>query len=145
MAQSDDRTTLIELVHRYFRHLDDLSMEAMRACFAPEFFAEHTLSGRVDGADAFIALVSHPHTNLEVTQHCCSNHEVTIDGDHAQCLCALFAQHVVLADGENVLMPGGGRYTHRFRRTPTGWLITSLQNQVTWMDPRLAAVFASRP
>jgi hypothetical protein len=137
-----DRAAIIERVHRYFRCLDERNAEALAACLAADVTARHTLFGELRGREAFLQVALARWPGLVSAQHYCSNEEVDVAGDRAGCRAYLYAQHVVLHEGSHVLMPGGGRYTFELGRTGDAWIIRTLANDVTWMDPGLAAVFA---
>lgn len=137
----DDYTAIVNLVSRYFRCLDSKQLDSMRDCFASEFTASHTLVGTVAGPEAFIQLAQTSFPGLAATQHYCSNLEIEINAHKAVCRSYLFAQHVLEVGGRIELAPGGGRYIHELERAEHGWIISRLQNDVTWMDPRLADTF----
>jgi hypothetical protein len=141
LAELADRLAVAELVHRYFRCLDTRVSAGLIECLAEEFHAYHTLVGEVRGRAAFLEIAQRYYPGLSAMQHYCSNEEIAISGDSAECRSYLFAQHVVETSEGPVLMPGGGRYFHELIRTPFGWRIRALRNDVTWMHPGLAKVF----
>jgi len=138
---SADVLAVSKLISRYLRCLDTHDAPGMKDCLTEDLEAFHTVTGPLKGRDAFLALTMMEPPGLKMSQHYCTNQEITIDGDRATCLSYVFAQHVVAMGNEEVLMPGGAHYSHEFVRTPDGWRIARLRCDVTWIDPRLADVY----
>jgi hypothetical protein len=129
------------LISRYCRYVDDHDGSGMKECLTEDVEAFHTLMGPVKGRDQFLGVITMTPPHLKLTQHYCTNQEITIDGDRAQCRSYVYAQHLVAVGNEDVLMPGGARYLHEFIRTSDGWRISKIRCDVTWADPRLADVY----
>lgn len=69
---------------------------------------------------------------LKATQHLVSNHLVTVEGDTARCTAAFQATHVLPNNSGGPLWTLGGYYEYGLRRTPGGWLLTSVAMVVDW-------------
>jgi ketosteroid isomerase-like protein len=138
---SADVLTVSRLISRYFRCLDTHDAPGTKDCLTEDLEAFHTLTGPIQGREAFLALTMMELPRLKMSQHYCTNREITVDGDRAKCLSYVFAQHLVIVGNEEVLMPGGARYSQEFVRTADGWRIARLRCDVTWLDPRLADVY----
>lgn len=139
-----DAWLLVELTHRYFRGVDTMNEALLRQCLAPDVVADHTIVGHMEGIDAFLAVIKGLPPEIVTLQHYLSNHEVEITGDQALVRASLYAQHLVRLQGEEMLMPGGGRYTFHCRRKGGRWIIVQLRNDITWGDPRLSVIFAPK-
>jgi len=141
MLDASARSELIELTHRYFRGVDTKDAEVLASCLAKDMAAEHSMVGGVQGLDEFIAVIRSLPSQVLVTQHYLSNHEIEGAGEEAQVRAYLFAQHAVQTNKGVELMPGGAFYEFQCRRETAGWRITWLRNTVRWSDPRLADIF----
>ena len=141
---STDIWPLIELTHRYFRGVDTMDDALLRGCLSADVVADHTIVGHREGIDAFLALIHDLPPEIITLQHYLSNHEVEITGNEAVVRASLFAQHLVRWQGEDMLLPGGGRYTYHCRRDQGRWMIYRLRNDITWGDPRLSVIFGPR-
>jgi ketosteroid isomerase-like protein len=141
MLDPTDRLDLIELTHRYFRGVDSKDAAVLATALTDDIVAEHSMVGSVRGLAAFTDVIRRLPAPVVVTQHQLSNHEVEADGEGARVRAYLYAQHAVRSGEGVVLLPGGGRYEFRCRRTQAGWRIWWLRNTVTWGDPRLEAIF----
>lgn len=135
---------LIELTHRYFRGVDTRDEALLRQCLSPQIVADHTIVGHMAGIEGFLDVVRRLPPQIVTLQHYLSNHEVEVRGEEAMVRASLIAQHLVRWQGEEMLMPGGGRYTFDCRHEGDRWIIVRLRNDVTWGDPRLQVIFAPR-
>ncbi len=90
----------------------------------------------IEGLDTFMAVAEQLSTLMEDAQHYVTNVEVDLDGDEAVARAFVFAMHDVVLDGERQLVPAGGRYENKLRRTSDGWRIS---------QPHRARDLARRP
>jgi hypothetical protein len=142
----EDRAEIQAMLARYGRCLDAGDWDGFRALFADDIHAEHgVVTPPLDGLDTFIAAAQMLSTLMEDCQHYVTNVEVTIDGDQAEARAFVFAMHDVVLDGERQLVPAGGWYEDRLRRTPDGWKIYRLIVHETWLDDRVAKIYAPQP
>lgn len=138
-----DMIAVSTLIDRFFRFCDTFDAEGLTDCLTEDVDTFHTVLGSIKGRTSFVEAAMHDDVpELKATQHYCMNKQITVHGDSALCLSNLYAQNVVSVNGEDVLMPAGGYYTHECVRTEQGWRIMRLRNDVTWKDPQLANVFA---
>ncbi|RIK91998.1 MAG: hypothetical protein DCC73_14230 [Proteobacteria bacterium] len=144
MLASVEVWPLIELTHRYFRGVDTMDETLLRQCLSPQVIADHTIVGHMVGIERFLDVVRRLPAEIVTLQHYLSNHEVEMRGEEAMVRASLIAQHLVRWQGEEMLMPGGGRYTFDCRYEDDRWIIVRLRNDVTWGDPRLHVIFSPR-
>ena len=144
MLASVEVWPLIELTHRYFRGVDAMDEALLRACLSADVVADHSIVGHIVGIDMFLDVVRRLPPEIVTLQHYLSNHEVEMRGEEATVRASLIAQHLVRWQGEEMLMPGGGRYTFDCRYEGDRWIIARLRNDVTWGDPRLQVIFSPR-
>lgn len=143
LAALEDRSALAELMSRYCRTLDDIDLEGLRACVTDDLHAEHGgMIPPIDGAEAFLAVVSHAPATIQRWQHYVSNLEVDVDGDAAKVWTFLHAWHEVDLGAGYQLVPAGGRYEVDAVRTPDGWRIARLNVHHTWEPPEIAKIYA---
>jgi ketosteroid isomerase-like protein len=123
-----DREAITRLVHAYCRHFDQAEPDELAALFTDDAVVDYgPESGQTRGAAALRDSVAVGLATLfAATSHHVSNIEIDHVGpDEAVGHTYLYAWHRYRdgrADSEL-----WGRYLHRFRRTPSGWRIASLE------------------
>jgi len=131
-----DRLAVQDLVVRFANAFDRHDWAALRACLAESVHTDYSaFRGEPPAwvaADDYVAGRAAALAHLR-TQHLSTNHQVTVDGDRAECLSA-FVIHRVAPDA-----PAGadtfdtaGHYTHGCVRTPDGWRIDGIRQTVLW-------------
>jgi len=134
-----DRLTAIEQIRktkaRYFRYVDAKDWEAWRTLFTDDLVVDSSAStsaklsddGRINGADAFVAMVKNVLTDIETIHH---GHmgEIEVLGPHEAT--AVWAMQDWLYFGPTKkeirkadMMEGWGYYFERYRRLGDEWLI----------------------
>ncbi len=127
-----DRLAIHDVLFRYAHALDDRDSRLLRTCFTEDAVCE--VGATLRGIDAIIAFSEGVLSAFDVTQHLIANPRCTIDGDHAQSVCDLRAQHVSRGApaGEHYVI--GGRYDDSLVRTPEGWRIAHRRLRVSWSE-----------
>ncbi|MBD3885773.1 nuclear transport factor 2 family protein [Phormidium tenue FACHB-886] len=125
-----DRAEIIDAVNAVGFFADRQDWAVVRRQFAEEVDMDYTsLAGgepvRVK-ADDLIRGWEQGLSALPATQHMITNHQVTVEGDEAQCLSSFRAWHYSPNDEGSPLWHLYGYYTHRFQRTAEGWKIISM-------------------
>jgi ketosteroid isomerase-like protein len=119
-----DRTAIIDLFSGYADAIDRRDAARYRACFTDVVDIETPGTHlQASPAEEWAALALQAVGVFEGTQHVITNHRVTLEGDEADCIATLQAEHWK-ADGAVTVL---GRYTARLRRTGTGWRIAALE------------------
>lgn len=128
-----DERSIIRLVVRYCRAVDDRDYAALRDVFAPD--ATACLGGDdVVGVEAIIDRCRRTLDPCDATQHLVGGHLVDVDGDTATAECDLQAQHVRKRTEGGSRFMLGGRYHDRLVRTPAGWRITHRVLDFVWFS-----------
>lgn len=127
-----DRLAICDVLFRYAHALDDRDSQLLRTCFTDDAVCE--VGATLSGIDAIIAFAEGVLAGFDVTQHLITNPRCTIDGDRAESVCDLQAQHVTRGapGGEHYVI--GGRYDDSLVRTPEGWRIAHRRLRVKWSE-----------
>jgi len=125
-----DRLAIHDVLFRYAHALDDRDSRLLRTCFTEDAVCE--VGATLSGIDAIIGFAEGVLSGFDVTQHLIANPRCAVDGDHAESVCDLQAQHVTRGapGGEHYVI--GGRYVDSLVRTPDGWRIARRRLRVTW-------------
>lgn len=70
---------------------------------------------------------------LDATQHLITNLRITIDGDEATCVSALYAEHHIASQGESSVQRQIGFYVNHLRREDR-WRIWRSEQHVRWHE-----------
>lgn len=127
-----DQFAIHDVLFRYAHALDDREYGLLRTCFIDDAVCEVGVTLR--GIDTIVTFAQGVLSGFDVTQHLIANPRCTIDGDHAESVCDVQAQHIARGapGGEHYVI--GGRYDDSFVRTPQGWRIAHRRLRVTWTD-----------
>lgn len=136
LEQLLDRTTITDVVNRYATGLDRRDWPLLRSIFTDEIDMEYTSVGIKPGrysADKWVRNSEVLFAGFGPTQHTLTNHAITLDGDTAQGVIYMRAEHFIedLAPAEN-RWTIGGYYTVDLIRTAAGWKIHTMGLFVTW-------------
>ena len=119
-----DRADIIDLFSRYAAAIDRRDASAYRGCFDDVVDIETPGTQIEKGpAEQWAELALRAVGIFDGTQHVITNHLIRLDGDEADCVATLQADHWN-ADGAVKVF---GRYTTRLRRTGSGWRIARLE------------------
>jgi 3-phenylpropionate/cinnamic acid dioxygenase small subunit len=127
-----DQLAIHDVLFRYAHALDDRDPRLLRTCFTEDALCE--VGAKLSGIESIIAFAQGMLAGFDVTQHLIANPRCTIDGDRAESVCDLQAQHVTRGapGGEHYVI--GGRYDDSLVRTPDGWRIAHRRLRVTWSE-----------
>lgn len=132
IQQLVDESDVKALVTRYANSLDHHDWEGFRQCFVPQVAIDmSSLSGvppSLMDVDDWVRRVQASAAVFNKTLHYISNQEVDIMDDEAVCSSHLCARHWKSEDtgeqGDSLVVYG--IYTHRMRRTSSGWRVTGI-------------------
>jgi 3-phenylpropionate/cinnamic acid dioxygenase small subunit len=127
-----DHFAIHNVLFRYAHALDDRDSPLLRTCFTEDAVCE--VGTTLTGIDSIVAFAEGVLSGFDVTQHLIANPRCMIDGDRAESVCDLQAQHISRGApaGERYVI--GGRYEDSFERTPEGWRIAHRRLRVTWSE-----------
>jgi 3-phenylpropionate/cinnamic acid dioxygenase small subunit len=127
-----DQLAIHDALFRYAHALDDRDWQLLRTCFTEDAVCE--VGAKLTGIDSIIAFAEGVLSRFDVTQHLIANPRCMIDGDRAESVCDLQAQHIARGapGGERYVI--GGRYEDSLVRTPEGWRIAHRRLRVTWSE-----------
>jgi len=127
-----DKQEITETCYRYGIALDSRDWAGLARCFTPDARAYYTGLPPAESYRAIEDTCRATLTPLTGSQHLIGNVTVTLEGDSANCICYLQAQHVKTGTpgGDNFII--AGRYRDRFVRTDEGWRIQERHLDIVW-------------
>lgn len=130
-AAPDDRTHLLETLHRLQRAIDVRDWDTIRATFMQD------ASGYgATGVDDILAKMQAHLGGVGPTQHLLGNHRVEVVGDTARTLVYVRVHHVGAGPMAGSFFECMGEYDDRWVRTPDGWRLAgrTLEMEITLGD-----------
>ncbi|HEY3002623.1 MAG TPA: nuclear transport factor 2 family protein [Kribbellaceae bacterium] len=129
-----DKQEIAEVCYRYGIAIDNRDWATLATCFTPDANAFLGDLAPSQGYQAIEDACRSTVTPLTATQHLIGNVIVTLNGDTAQSVCYLQAQHVKAGTegGEKFIF--AGRYRDQFVRTGDGWKIRERRLEAMWTD-----------
>jgi hypothetical protein len=128
-----DRDAVRDLVVRFANAFDLQDWNALRACLAAEIFVDYSAfrgePPRTVTAEDYVESRASALAALK-TQHLSTNHQVTLEGDRAECFSAFLIHRIAPASGD--FLDTAGNYWHGCSRTPDGWRIDRIRQTVLW-------------
>jgi ketosteroid isomerase-like protein len=127
-----DKQAITETCYRYGIALDSRDWTTLARCFTPDACAYYEGLPPSVGYQVIEDTCRAVLTPLTASQHLIGNVTVTLDGDAADCVSYLQAQHVKAGTpgGDNFII--AGRYRDRFVRTDEGWRIRERRLDGMW-------------
>jgi 3-phenylpropionate/cinnamic acid dioxygenase small subunit len=123
-----DRLAVSDVLVRYATALDSRDWELLASCFTDGARLDYDTSG-VFGRDDFLEHCRIGLARMKATQHCVTNHVISLDGDHAHSTSYVIAQHVREND---VTFTLGGTYHDDLVRSGDDWQIASRRFVTSW-------------
>jgi len=121
-----DRQAITDLIYAYCERFDRNDPEGVAELFTPDAVIDYNPdTPDISGADMAETIAVGLRDIFAATSHHVSNVMITFeDADTARSLCYVDAWHRYHGDAPDGFL--WGRYLHRYRRTDSGWRITSL-------------------
>jgi SnoaL-like domain len=139
VSQWLDNARISRVVGSYFRALDEKHFDDshFRQILASDAKVIRPNGAAVVGPANIADSHARSFARFEATQHLLTGHDVDIDGDTAAVRANLVAIHIwkdrpVEASMLESSFTAGGVITAALTRTPDGWRITRMENQVIW-------------
>jgi hypothetical protein len=136
-----DKQAIIDLTIKYCWAIDMRDYQLLHEIFLPEATA-HLGDERV-GIASIIDKIDTALTPLDASQHCVTNHQVSVTGNTAVSRCYFVAQHVrdgAKTEDEGVNFIIAGRYEDELVRTDEGWRITHRVLHRDWSEGNVRVV-----
>jgi len=132
----EDQAAITALLNRYATAFDELRFADVEACFTEDVLIDFpTLQRR--GRTGFAAEMSTILSGMAWMQHFSTNIEIQLDGDRASSRANSFTMGC--RKNEAATLAETGIYRHEFSRTRSGWLISVIRFQPTWLSPSMTA------
>ena len=139
LADLLDRARITDLISQLGRDLDRRNFDGLRDLFTPDATV-NTPGGTAHGHDALVGQARRRHSTDAGIQHIVTNLLIDRDGDDrvtARANLLVSFARTGAADPAPFLL--GEVYDFELRRTPAGWLLTSLTSTPIWTLNRPAA------
>ena len=125
---------IVNLTVRYAWALDNRRFDDLAEVFTPDATADLLAGSTHNGLPEIIERISSALAPFDRTQHICTNHQITVNGDRAKGRCYLQAQHVTKSPGADSNYVLAGNYLDEYVLADTGWRISHRALRVTWTD-----------
>jgi hypothetical protein len=142
----DDYAAIVNLTSQYARGIDACDWDAIAACFAVDAEVEFlSYPPALRGRSTIREFIRVGRERFDITQHVIGSPFVLVDGDRANAMFYVVAQHVVHGEGDSAdsFCLLGVDYTDELARTDDGWRVTSRRIRRLWTQGDPAIV--SRP
>ena len=131
LHEISDKLEIHEALARYARAVDTKDWDLWKSVFTADAHVDYVSAGGIAGPrDEVADWLRESLAPFPMTQHSVTNIEVDLDGDTAA-VTALF-HNPMQFPGSTELSFCGGRYHHRFVRTPDGWKSRELREENQW-------------
>ncbi len=142
LTDLQDKQAITETCYRYGLVLDGRDWSSLSTVFTPDAEAYYLDMPPCIGYQAIEDTCRTSLSILDASQHLIGNVVASLDGDEADCICYLQAQHVKTDTPGGDLFIIAGRYLDRFVRTNDGWRIKRRSLEAIWSDGNPAVVGA---
>lgn len=115
----DDRTAIIEQLHRLAAAIDDRDWQTIGV-----IFTDDVTGYGATGRDAVLARMREHLGGCGPTQHLLGNHRVTVDGEHASSAAYARVYHQGAGPMHGEFFECMGNYDDRWVRTDVGWRLS---------------------
>jgi len=130
-----DRDEIRATVIRFATSLDLKDWRQCRSCFTDQIYTDYSaLRGdppAIVSADDFVELRRQALSDL-LTHHVSTNHSIELNGDEATCISGMVIYRRVPDDADGTAFDTHCIYTHTLVRTPDGWKISKVKQQILW-------------
>lgn len=130
-----ERAQIEQTILKYATAADLRDWDLLKSILADELDVDFTTSGgpaMTLTSDQYVGQVTSLIPGFDVTQHQLTNFVINIDGDTADTVVYMQAEHIVMEDGQQIDRAVGGYYTHKLKKIDGAWKICSLKLTATW-------------
>jgi 3-phenylpropionate/cinnamic acid dioxygenase small subunit len=129
--QVSDELEIAALLHRYARAVDTKDWDLYRSVFTDDAHIDYSVDVFVGSLDEAIGFFSGDFSALvAMSMHYITNIEAEIDGDTAAVRAMFYNPTQIKGVAELCMF--GGYYHHELVRTPGGWRIRHLREEMVW-------------
>jgi hypothetical protein len=134
LSSATDLLSIHRVMYDYAWGCDSGDLELLRSLFTEDARLDYsqTRGGPVGGRDDAVSWLQNSLEQLAFIQHLISNFRIEVSGDRAAGR-AMFHTSFCLA-GKGDVMVTGGYYNLELVRTPDGWKVQSLIEEVRWVS-----------
>src|SRR3954453_20311953 len=133
LEELEDRQAIVDLLIAYATALDSRDFEALGDVYLPDAVAIYD-GHRCNGLDAIKDICKAALIPLTASQHFLGNFQVEVDGNSAQTVAYLHAQHFMAGARGRSTYVMAGTYRDKLTRTDNGWRIEYRDLEITWTD-----------
>lgn len=130
-----DRALIEQTILKYATAADLRDWDLLKSILADEIHIDFTTSGgpaMTLTKEEYIGQVTSLIPGFDVTQHQLTNFVITINGDTANTVVYMQAEHFVHEGSSEIDRAVGGYYTHELQKENGHWKICSLKLTATW-------------
>lgn len=145
-----DREDIKTVVLRYATGADLRDWEMLQSVFADQVDIDFSSFGggpvTTVSSEEYLGFVKALIPGFDSTQHQLTNFVIDINGNEANCVAYMQAEHFVATEDEELCHTVGGYYTYRLTKENTDWKVCSLKLSATWSrgDMRAHEIAAQR-
>lgn len=130
-----DKALIEETILKYATAADMRDWDLLKSILCDEINIDFTTSGGPAMSltnDQYVGQVTSLIPGFDVTQHQLTNFVININGDTANTIVYMQAEHFVSDGADQIGRTVGGYYTHQLKKENGNWKISSLKLTATW-------------
>ncbi|WP_317854273.1 nuclear transport factor 2 family protein [Chakrabartyella piscis] len=130
-----DKALIEQTILKYATAADLRDWDLLKSILSDEVYIDFTTSGGPSMTvtnDQYIGQVTSLIPGFNVTQHQLTNFVIDINGDTANTVVYMQAEHFVQEGTSEIGRTIGGYYTHKLKKENGNWKICSLKLTATW-------------
>jgi uncharacterized protein (TIGR02246 family) len=134
-----DREAIRDVFTRYAAAMDTHDLDALEQIFAPDAVVSVTrrtpdnpIDQQWTGRSEILATMTTALSRHDLSQHIITNHQISLNGDHARAIAYLHSVHIPDANAPREHEDHGAWYLTELTRTAGGWQIARLHHTANW-------------